>query len=102
MVREQTDRIAREVEDLDLVRERSLVITEELLNRIAQEQNNRMYVLSIIAAIFLPITFITGLFGMNVAGLPGIENPAAFLLVAGAMLGVTVLTLVLLRAKRWF
>ena len=102
MVREQADRIAREVEDLDLVRERSLVVTEELLNRIAQEQNNRMYVLSIIAAIFLPITFITGLFGMNVAGLPGTENAAAFLMVAGAMAGVTVLTLVLLRAKRWF
>ena len=102
MVREQADRIAREVEDLDLVRERSLVVTEELLNRIAQEQNNRMYVLSIIAAIFLPITFITGLFGMNVAGLPGIENPAAFVMVAGGMAAVTLLTFVLLRAKRWF
>lgn len=102
MVREQADRIAREVEDLDLVRERTLVVTEELLNRIAQEQNNRMYVLSIIAAIFLPITFITGLFGMNVAGLPGVEDPEAFLVVAGIMLGVTLLTLIYLRAKRWF
>ena len=44
---------------------------EELMNRIAQEQNARMYVLSIVAAIFLPISFVTGLFGMNVAGLPG-------------------------------
>ncbi len=102
MIREQADRIARDVEDLDLVRERSLVITEELLNRIAQEQNNRMYVLSIIAAIFLPITFITGLFGMNVAGLPGLEEPTAFLIVAGVMTATTVATLVLLRAKHWF
>ena len=102
MVREQADRIARDLEDLDLVRERSLVITEELLNRIAQEQNNRMYVLSIIAAIFLPITFITGLFGMNVAGLPGVENNSAFLLVTGVMSATTVGTLLLLRAKRWF
>jgi len=102
MIREQADRIARDVEELDLVRERSLVITEELLNRIAQEQNSRMYVLSIIAAIFLPITFITGLFGMNVAGLPGVEHQAAFLIVAGLMLGVTLATLALLRAKRWF
>ncbi len=101
MLREQADRIARDLEDLDLVRERSLVITEELLNRIAQEQNNRMYVLSIIAAIFLPITFITGLFGMNVAGLPGLENKGAFLIVAAAMVGTTVGTLALLRAKHW-
>lgn len=102
MIREQADRIARDLEDLDLVRERSLVMTEELLNRIAQEQNNRMYVLSIIAAIFLPITFITGLFGMNVAGLPGIENQNAFLIVAGIMTVTTIATLLILRAKHWF
>jgi zinc transporter len=102
MIREQADRIARDVEELDLVRERSLVITEELLNRIAQEQNNRMYLLSIIAAIFLPITFITGLFGMNVAGLPGVEYPGAFLVVGIGMLVVSIATLVILRAKRWF
>ena len=102
MLREQADRIARDVEDLDLVRERAQVVAEELLNRIAQEQNSRMYVLSIIAAIFLPITFITGLFGMNVAGLPGIEDKSAFLVVAGIMAATTVGTLVLLRAKHWF
>ncbi|MGE0622747.1 MAG: zinc transporter ZntB [Pseudomonadales bacterium] len=100
-IREQTDRIARYVEDLDLVRERSLVVQEELMNRVAQEQNSRMYVLSIVAAIFLPITFITGLFGMNVAGLPGLENPWAFGIVAVVMTSVTVMMLAYLRAKRW-
>ncbi len=102
IVEKLADRIARDVEDLDLVRERALVITEELLNRIAQEQNSRMYVLSIIAAIFLPITFITGLFGMNVAGLPGLEHSAAFLIVTGVMVGVTAATFLILRANRWF
>ena len=100
-IREQTDRIARYVEDLDLVRERLLVVQEELTNRVAQEQNARMYVLSIVAAIFLPITFITGLFGMNVAGLPGLEDPSAFAVVAIAMASVTVAMLLYLRAKRW-
>jgi len=100
-IREQTDRIARYVEDLDLVRERTLVLQEELMNRVAQEQNSRMYVLSIVAAIFLPITFITGMFGMNVAGLPGLENPWAFLIVAVLMVSVTAAMLAYLRAKRW-
>jgi zinc transporter len=101
-VREQCDRITRYVEDLDLVRERSLVIQEELLNRLAQEQNARMYVLSIVAAIFLPITFITGLFGMNVAGLPGVEDPAAFWIVCGVMAAILVGVAVLFRIQRWF
>ena len=58
LVREQSDRITRYVEDLDLVRERALVVQEELFNRISQEQNARTYVLSIVAAVFLPVTFI--------------------------------------------
>ncbi len=77
------------------------MVHEELLNRVAQEQNARVYLLSIVAAIFLPITFITGLFGMNVAGLPGIENPRAFWLVAGIMAAVSAGVIVWLRLRRW-
>ena len=61
-----------------------------------------MYVLSIVAAVFLPITFITGLFGMNVAGLPGTANAGAFWIVAGVMATFTVGVVVLFWIKRWF
>ncbi len=101
-LQEQTDRIIRYVEDLDLVRERCLVLQEELMNRIAQEQNARMYVLSIVAAVFLPISFVTGLFGMNVAGLPGLEAPAAFALVAGSMAAIAGGILFYFKLKKWF
>jgi zinc transporter len=47
-LREQADRITRYVEDLDLNRERTLVLQEELQNRIAQEQNSRGFLLTII------------------------------------------------------
>ncbi len=100
-IREQSDRITRYVEDLDLVRERILVVHEELLNRVAQEQNARVYLLSIVAAIFLPITFITGLFGMNVGGLPGVDDPHSFWLVAGIMTVVSAGVIVWLRLRRW-
>jgi len=102
LVREQSDRITRYVEDLDLVRERALVVQEELFNRISQEQNARTYVLSIVAAIFLPITFISGVFGMNVAGLPGLEDINSFWIVSGVMLAISVAILIGLRMKRWF
>lgn len=101
-LQEQTDRIIRYVEDLDLVRERCLVLQEELMNRIAQEQNARMYVLSIVAAVFLPISFVTGLFGMNVAGLPGLEVPTAFTLVAGTMFLIAGGILLYFKFKKWF
>jgi zinc transporter len=101
-IRDQSDRITRAVEDLDLVRERTSVLQEELLNRLAQQQNDRLYLFSIVAAVFLPISFITGLFGMNTAGLPGSEDPLAFWIVVLGMASITVGTLVYLRAKRWF
>jgi zinc transporter len=101
LVREQSDRITRYVEDLDLVRERALVVQEELFNRISQEQNARTYVLSIVAAIFLPITFISGVFGMNVAGLPGLEDIKSFWVVSGVMTAISVGIMIWLRFKRW-
>jgi zinc transporter len=93
--------MTRVLEDLDLARERAMVAHEEFVARVAQEQNSRVYLLSIVAAIFLPLSFLTGLFGMNVAGLPGLEDPSAFLVVTGIMLGLAVIALIVFRLKRW-
>ena len=100
-IHEQSDRILRYVEDLDLIRERSMVMQEELMNRMAQQQNIRMYVLSLVAAIFLPISFVTGLFGMNVAGLPGVDNPGAFLYVSMLMVAVVIGIFLWFRKRKW-
>jgi zinc transporter len=102
IVREQSDRTMRYVEDLDLVRERALVVQEELINRTAQEQNARTYILSIVAAIFLPVSFITGLFGMNVGGMPGLEDSNAFWITSGLMLAAACGIVIWLKLKRWF
>jgi zinc transporter len=37
-----------------------------------------VFVLSIVTAVFLPVTLITGIFGMNVGSLPGLQDAAAF------------------------
>lgn len=101
LLREEADRITRYVEDLDLARERAIVLHEEYLSSIAQQQNSRMYVLSIVAAIFLPLTFVTGLLGMNVGGLPGIDSDRGFMTSVLVMLGCGILVAAVLRLKRW-
>ena len=101
-MREQSDRITRYVEDLDLARERTIVLQEEILNRIAQEQNSRTYVLTIVAAIFLPLSFLTGVFGMNVAGLPGTTDTGAFLYLSLGMACVAIGSIICMRLKKWF
>ncbi|RMF95732.1 MAG: zinc transporter ZntB [Gammaproteobacteria bacterium] len=100
-IRELGDRVTRALEDLELAAERAMVAHEEFVARVAQEQNARIYLLSIVAALFLPLSFLTGLFGMNVAGLPGLEYPRAFWVVSGLMLALAAGLLAYFRFKRW-
>ena len=51
---------------------------DELSNALAERMNRNMYVLSVVAAIFLPLGFLTGLLGINVGGIPGADQPLAF------------------------
>lgn len=100
-LREEADRITRYLEDLELARERTMVLREEFLGQLAQEQNSRMYVLSVVAAIFLPLTFVTGLLGMNVGGLPGLEHPNGFLASIVIMIVAAIVLLAYFRWKKW-
>ncbi|MDX1509237.1 MAG: CorA family divalent cation transporter, partial [Woeseiaceae bacterium] len=100
-LRQETDRITRYLEDLDLMRERTVVLQEELLSQLAQQQNTRMYVLSVVAAVFLPLTFVTGLLGMNVGGLPGVDSAAGFAASVVVMVVLGVALLAFFRWKKW-
>jgi zinc transporter len=84
-LREIGDRCTRYVEDLDAARERAAVLHEELAARLAERMNRTMFLLSLIATVFLPLGFITGLLGINVGGIPGTDDPWAFAIVTVAL-----------------
>ena len=96
------DRLTRMVETLDAMREQLSVLREELAGQLSDRINRNMYLLSILSAVFLPLGFLTGLFGINIGGMPGTDDPRAFLLFSGAMLAVALAVLGFLRWKRWF
>jgi zinc transporter len=101
-LREVSDHITRYVEDLDALRDRGAVVQDELRNRISEEMNRTMYVLTVVAAILLPLSFVTGLLGINVDGLPGSKDaPSAFWLVTGGLIFVAALQIWLFRRLRW-
>ena len=100
-LRETTDRLMRYTEDLDSVRDRAAVTQEELLNRLSEQMNMRMYVLSIVAAIFLPLGFLTGLLGINVGGIPGSENKFAFWIFILMLSIVVAFLIVIFKKKKW-
>lgn len=85
-VEEAHDRLTRIMEDLDALRDRMVALREEIQNQLSDRLNRHMYLLSLISAVFLPLGFFTGLFGINVAGVPGTETPGAFWVFSSAML----------------
>jgi zinc transporter len=102
LLREVSDHITRYVEDLDALRDRGAVVQDELRNRISEDMNRTMYVLTVVASILLPLGFVTGLLGINVDGLPGAKDaPSAFWLVTGGLVFVAALQLWLFRRLRW-
>lgn len=84
-IQESHNRVQRYIEDLDSIRERSQIINDELTNALSERMNKNLYILSLIAAVFLPLSFVTGLLGINVGGIPGSTDPKAFWLVVGGL-----------------
>ncbi|SLN42125.1 Zinc transport protein ZntB [Roseivivax jejudonensis] len=99
---ELADRAQRAVEEVSAVRDRLGALTEHVDMRQTARLSRNSYALSIVAAIFLPMSFLTGLFGVNVAGMPGTGTPAAFALLTLASLGLGALVYLVLRAMRLF
>ena len=82
------DRAARMAEELESIRERAALTHEALTDLRAEQIDQRSLIISIAAMIFLPLTFLTGLYGMNVRGLWLADQPWAF----DAIVGICVLT----------
>ena len=98
-LRESADAMMRYVEELDAARERAAVISEELAAAASERMNRTMYVLSLVSTVFLPLGFVTGLLGVNIAGIPGTESPFAFELLAGGLIVLALFEVLLFR--RW-
>ena len=73
----------------------------QLGNRDTSRLEKSMYKLALIATVFLPMSFITGLLGINVAGIPGTHDPYAFWIVCSAMIAVAIGAILVIRWRRW-
>ncbi|UVE19393.1 zinc transporter ZntB [Pseudomonas sp. LS44] len=76
---ELSNRLIRNLEELELIRERVGLVLESEHRRASERMNRTMYRFGIITGFFLPMSFLTGLLGINVGGIPGSESPVGFL-----------------------
>ena len=101
-LQESHNDMTRFVEDLQTMRERAHSIQNEVANILTERLNRNTYVFSIIASIFLPLSFLTGLLGINVLGIPGADDPRAFLIFCGILVAIMATQILVFRKLRWF
>ena len=81
--------------------ERAAVPRDELSNRSGDQLNRNTYVLTVIAAIFLPPSLLTGLLGVNVGGMLGLQNPLGFATTVGAILFMGAVVIWAMKKLKW-
>lgn len=100
-LRETIDRLFRYLEEIDAARERTSVIKDDITNQLAEASNKTLYVLAIVSAIFLPLGFLTGLLGINIGGMPGVDNSYAFWIFCGVMVLLLGVELAVFKKLKW-
>jgi zinc transporter len=98
-LRQAIERLTAVSHDLELVQERARLLQEEIANGLTEVTNRNLFVLSIVTTILLPITLITGIFGMNVGGLPWVGDAGGFWWVMLVMVSAFAVTLGFLRRR---
>ncbi|WP_135454131.1 CorA family divalent cation transporter [Vibrio echinoideorum] len=100
-IKNSLDTILRINESVEFYIEQINVFLASLSQQQAEKMNRNTYLFSIIAGIFLPAGFFTGLLGVNIAGIPGTDNPMAFPLFCVGLLAVVAIEVIILKKLRF-
>ncbi|OTA20638.1 zinc transporter [Xenorhabdus beddingii] len=101
LMQEISDRLGRGLDDLDGCIARTAVLADEITSMMADSMNRRTYMMSLLAMIFLPTTFLTGLFGVNLGGIPGNTYRFGFGLFSFLLSILMVIFALWLRRSKW-
>jgi len=109
LIKETTDVFLRDVYDhtiqvidsVETLRDVLSGMLETYLSSVSNRMNEVMKVLTIIATIFIPLTFIAGVYGMNFKFMPELEWRGGYFVIIGVMVAVAVVMLIFFRKKKW-
>lgn len=99
--RDAYDHLVRMVQAIEAQRDLVVSARDAYLSVVSNRLNEVMKVLTIIATIFIPITFIAGLYGMNFEWMPELHQRWGYPAALAAMASVVVGLLIYFRRKRW-
>ena len=96
-----TERVRNYLEILEGCHERAHLLRDQIESQMNARLNQITYNLTIVATVFLPLSFLTGLLGMNVAGIPDEHDPQGFIIVCTAMVLIAMGSWIFLRWRKW-
>ncbi|MEX1215993.1 zinc transporter ZntB [Saccharospirillum sp.] len=97
----QRDVTLRMLETIEMLLQQIQLVRDEQQQIVAERMSRNAYWLSVIAGIFLPLGFLTGLFGINVGGMPGVDDGMAFWYTCIGLGVVAVIEFLILRRLRF-
>jgi magnesium transporter len=100
-LRDVYDHTIQVIDNIETSRDIVSGMVDIYLSSISNKLNEVMKVLTIIGTIFIPLTFITGIYGMNFRYMPEIDHPFGYFTVLGVMLISAILMLIYFRKKKW-
>lgn len=100
-IREAADQATRINEELEAIRERCAIVKDQLTDLRAEEMNRNMMLLSVVAAIFLPLGLISGMFGVNVGGIPWTDTPFGFWYLTAIVIAIALTLLAIFKKAKW-
>lgn len=100
-IRDLYDHILQVSESIDLYREMIWGLMDMHMNILSNKMNEVMKVLTIIATIFIPLTFIAGIYGMNFDNIPELHYKNGYFVLIGVMVVIFLFMLLYFRRKKW-
>ena len=100
--KELQDNISQATEMLDYYREVLYDAVDIYHSAMSTRLNDIMAVLTVFSVVFIPLSFIAGLYGMNFVNMPELKSPYGYFIVLGVMLVIAIIMLFYFRKKKWF
>lgn len=101
-LRDAYDHTVEAIETVEVYRDFISGLLDINLSRMSNRMNEIMKVLTLISTIFMPLTFIAGVYGMNFKNMPETEWKSGYFLILSIMFSMAALMLVFFKKKKWF
>jgi len=100
-LRDTFDHVAQIMEAVDSTREMGISLVNLHLSNVSQRTNEVMKVLTLMASIFIPLSFLAGVYGMNFEYIPGVHDPRSFAVFVGLLVTIAAVMVFVFWRRGW-